>query len=78
MKSLFALTAAAATLALAGCTEPYPNDPTNLANPAATLCVDKGNQYEVREDAAGNAVGYCILTDGQEVDAWEYFRTQAT
>ncbi|MBO9396115.1 DUF333 domain-containing protein [Shimia sp. R9_2] len=78
MKPILALTAAAGALALAGCTEPYPNDPTNLANPAATLCVDKGNQYEIRQDAEGNAVGYCILPSGQAVDGWEYFRTQAT
>ncbi|MBO9472488.1 DUF333 domain-containing protein [Shimia sp. R10_1] len=78
MKAVLALTAAAGTLTLAACVEPYPNDATNLANPAATFCVDQGNQYEVRQDAAGNAVGYCIQPNGTEVDAWEYFRVNAT
>lgn len=78
MKPVLALAAATGVVTLAGCVEPYPNDPTNLANPAATLCVDKGNQYEIGQDAAGNAIGYCILPNGKKVDAWEYFRTEAT
>ncbi|MDA5556154.1 putative hemolysin [Shimia sp. MMG029] len=78
MKPIATLTAVGSLTVLAACVEPYPNDPTNLANPAATFCVDQGNQYEVRQDAAGNAVGYCIQPNGTEVDAWEYFRVNAT
>jgi len=44
-----------------------------LANPAATFCVAEGGQYRVAKDAAGER-GVCVLADGREVDAWQYFR----
>jgi predicted amidohydrolase YtcJ/putative hemolysin len=44
-----------------------------LANPAAQFCVDEGGTYRVVEDAAGQR-GLCVLPDGREVDAWDYFR----
>ncbi|GAA6179182.1 hypothetical protein NBRC116594_06200 [Shimia sp. NS0008-38b] len=74
------LTAAAATsiLVLAGCEDPAPNDPTSVANPAATFCVAQGNTYEIREAADGSQYGVCLLSGGGEIDAWEYFRTNAT
>jgi putative hemolysin len=46
---------------------------TDLANPAATFCVGEGNQYLIRS-GNGGSVGICILPDGSEVDAWDYFR----
>lgn len=46
-----------------------------LANPAATYCADENGTYESRQTDAG-MVGFCILPDGGEVDAWAYFRAQ--
>ncbi|MFY2825815.1 DUF333 domain-containing protein [Ruegeria sp. MALMAid1280] len=44
-----------------------------LANPAATFCVESGMRYEIRDGDNGQT-GVCILPDGREVDAWKYFR----
>jgi uncharacterized protein len=46
---------------------------TQLPNPAAVFCEDSGGRYEIRNNGAG-AYGFCILPEGSEVDAWEYFR----
>ncbi|WP_420584586.1 DUF333 domain-containing protein [Ruegeria sp.] len=60
--------------ALAACDEAAtPDSTTQLANPAATYCIDSGAKYEIRDGDNGQS-GVCILTDGREVDAWEYFR----
>lgn len=45
-----------------------------LANPAAIFCVERGGAYRIVRDASGSERGACILSDGREVDAWEYFR----
>ncbi|KUJ79441.1 DUF333 domain-containing protein [Ruegeria profundi] len=59
---------------LAACDDtPPPNTTAELANPAATFCVESGAQYEIRDGENGQS-GVCILSDGREVDAWEYFR----
>ncbi len=50
-----------------------PEPAPQLANPAATFCIESGAQYEIRDGADGQA-SVCILPDGREVDAWEYFR----
>ncbi len=57
---------------LAAC-DPAPEQSTGLANPAATFCVESGAKYEIRDGADGQT-GVCILPDGREVDAWDYFR----
>ncbi len=46
-----------------------------LANPAARFCVDEGGTYRNVQEAAGER-GICVLPDGREVDAWDYFRAQ--
>lgn len=46
-----------------------------IANPAAVFCTESGGHYEMREEASGTR-GVCILPDGEEVDAWDYFRRQ--
>ncbi len=46
-----------------------------IANPAAVFCTESGGRYEMRQEAAGTR-GVCILPEGEEVDAWEYFRRQ--
>ncbi|WP_170383335.1 putative hemolysin [Ruegeria atlantica] len=60
--------------ALAACDQATSSDSTaQLANPAATFCVDSGATYEIRNGENGQ-IGVCILPDGHEVDAWDYFR----
>ncbi|WP_170360386.1 putative hemolysin [Ruegeria arenilitoris] len=68
------LLAVAGLFALAACDEtPATDSTTQLANPAATYCIDSGAQYEIRDGDNGQT-GVCILPDGREVDAWEFFR----
>ena len=60
--------------ALAACEQVAPTEAgAQLANPAATFCIDSGGQYEIRDGDNGQS-GVCILPNGTEVDAWEYFR----
>jgi putative hemolysin len=47
-----------------------------LANPAAVFCAEQGGRHEIRPSDTG-AGGVCILPDGVEVDAWQYFREKA-
>ncbi|WP_037308218.1 DUF333 domain-containing protein [Ruegeria halocynthiae] len=59
---------------LAACDQTPTGDSTaQLANPAATYCIDRGAKYEIRDGDNGQS-GVCILPDGREVDAWEFFR----
>ncbi|WP_170325822.1 putative hemolysin [Ruegeria arenilitoris] len=68
------LIAALGLIALTACDEvPASDSSTQLANPAATFCVESGARYEIRDGDNGQS-GVCILPDGREVDAWEYFR----
>jgi uncharacterized protein len=46
---------------------------TTIANPAATFCAEEGGRFE-RGGRQGREHGICILPDGSELDAWEYFR----
>ncbi|WP_243721937.1 amidohydrolase family protein [Meridianimarinicoccus aquatilis] len=50
---------------------------SEIANPAATFCALQGGAYAIVQNAEGQR-GICTLTDGREVDAWEYFREQHT
>ena len=68
------LIAAVGLTALAACDDtPASDSATQLANPAATFCIESGAKYEIRDGDNGQT-GVCILPDGREVDAWEYFR----
>ncbi len=48
---------------------------TSMANPAATFCVENGGEYQIRKNADGSEYGVCLLSDGTEVDAWDYLRS---
>ncbi|WP_170478708.1 putative hemolysin [Ruegeria arenilitoris] len=61
-----------ALMTVAAC-DSEPEQSTELANPAATFCIESGAKYEIRDGVNGQS-GVCILQDGSEVDAWEYFR----
>ena len=66
--TLVALSAAGLT---AACTQT--EETVALANPAAVYCEEVGGQHVIR-DGKGGQVGVCVLPDGSEVDAWDYFR----
>ncbi|MEM9498845.1 MAG: DUF333 domain-containing protein [Pseudomonadota bacterium] len=48
---------------------------TLIANPAAEFCLDTGGDYRIVKAAEGER-GVCVLPDGEEVDAWAYFRAE--
>jgi len=50
-------------------TPPVSNGTAQIANPAATNCVQKGYKYELR-----GSTGYCIFPSGRECEEWAYFR----
>ncbi|UUV08721.1 MULTISPECIES: putative hemolysin [Rhodobacterales] len=68
-------------VAMTGCSPETAEDEqpsaTALANPAANYCVENGGTYEIRRAADGSQTGVCILEDGAEVEAWDYFREKA-
>lgn len=45
-----------------------------IANPASEFCEEQGGTIEIVTDDAGSQSGICRLTDGTEVDEWEYYR----
>jgi LPXTG-motif cell wall-anchored protein len=47
-----------------------------MVNPAAAYCTALGYSYSSSPDAAGNAVGTCMLANGQSVDAWQFLLGQ--
>ncbi len=51
--------------------------PVQVANPSATFCIDQGGEYEIRTEQDGSQIGICILPDGTEQNAWEYFHAHA-
>ncbi|MDO6501132.1 putative hemolysin [Photobacterium sanguinicancri] len=49
------------------------DQPIGMANPSAVFCEEQGGTY-INKDGENGQVGFCQLTDGTEVEAWEYFR----
>ncbi|MBC6407970.1 MAG: DUF333 domain-containing protein [Rhodobacteraceae bacterium] len=47
------------------------------ANPAASDCISEGSRYEIRDTWTGQ-VSVCVLPNGRQVDAWDFFRTGTT
>lgn len=45
-----------------------------MPNPASVYCVEKGGKLSIKKDADGGERGICTLSNGQEVDEWDYFR----
>lgn len=46
-----------------------------IANPAAVFCEEIGGTYRIVTEEAGER-GLCVLSDGEEVDAWDYYRAE--
>jgi len=47
---------------------------SSIANPASTFCVQNGGKLEIRKDAKGGEVGYCIFADKSECEEWMFMR----
>ncbi len=47
---------------------------SKLANPASVYCEEQGGTLEIRTDADGGQVGYCLFDDGTECEEWAYYR----
>jgi putative hemolysin len=52
-------------------------DLLSLRNPAAEFCLGRGGTYVIRTISDESQTGICILSDGKEAGAWEYFREHA-
>ena len=61
---------------LAACDQPAEQS-TELANPAATFCIERGGTYNIQDGDVGQT-GICTLPDGTKQDAWDYFRAEHT
>lgn len=53
------------------------NQESGIANPASVYCQEQGGTVDIRTDDNGNQTGYCVFSDGTEVDEWAYFRGEA-
>ncbi len=47
-------------------------DGSQIANPAATYCLEQGHEYEIRTEADGSQIGYCIFDNGRECEEWAF------
>jgi inhibitor of cysteine peptidase len=50
------------------------NPNASMANPASTNCVQNGGKLEIRKDAKGGEVGYCVFADKSECEEWAFMR----
>lgn len=78
---LLAGVTAGALLLVAGCGSDgtaITGTSVGLANPASQYCVSQGGEVVMVTAASGAQQGICRLSDGTEVDEWEYFRASQT
>jgi putative hemolysin/predicted secreted protein len=45
-----------------------------IANPASVNCVQQGGKVDIRKDATGGEVGYCVFPDKSECEEWAFMR----
>jgi len=45
-----------------------------FSNPAATYCTKLGYEFVISQDSSGNEIGQCILPDGSNVNAWDFYK----
>jgi len=79
MKRAIAIAIALAiVLSVSGCGGDDGNDEqSGIPNPASVYCAEQGGTLDIRTDDSGNQTGYCVFSDGTEVDEWAYFRGEA-
>ncbi|MDK9778769.1 MULTISPECIES: DUF333 domain-containing protein [Vibrio] len=77
MKKAALVTAVAAATVLAGCSTyegaTRSNEYTSAANPAAVYCVQQGGELDTVTEN-GERVTYCLLSENERVEQWEYYR----
>ncbi|KJF87662.1 putative hemolysin [Photobacterium leiognathi] len=74
MKKKLLLLSLLASTSLIGCKAlPIPSN-ANMANPAASYCVDHGGQFLTRKNMDGSETGLCRFHDGSQCDAWAFKR----
>jgi putative hemolysin len=49
-----------------------------LPNPASVYCEENGGTVDIREDANGSQIGYCIFEDGSECEEWAFYRGECS
>ena len=76
MKRAIAI-ALAIVLSASGCGGDDNDEQTGVANPASVYCEEQGGTLDIRTDDSGNQTGYCVFSDGTEVDEWAYYRGEA-
>ncbi|MCG7514828.1 putative hemolysin [Vibrio sp. MMH1-50] len=77
MKKTALVTAVAAAMVLAGCSTyegaTRSNEYTSAANPAAVYCVQQGGELDTVTEN-GERITYCLLSENERVEQWEYYR----
>ncbi|MCV5959587.1 DUF333 domain-containing protein, partial [Escherichia coli] len=77
MKKTSLMMATAGTMVLAGCSTydgaTRSTEYTSVANPAAVYCVQQGGELDTVSEN-GERVTYCVLSDDERVEQWEYYR----
>ncbi|HHX8312526.1 TPA: putative hemolysin [Vibrio diabolicus] len=77
MKKTNLMMAMAATLVLAACSTyegaTRSTEYISVANPAAVYCVQQGGELDTVSEN-GERVTYCVLSDDNRVEQWEYYR----
>lgn len=53
---------------------PSPAPSAGIANPASVFCQQQGGKTEIRKDAKGNEIGYCVFPDKSECEEWAFQR----
>lgn len=77
MKKAVLVTAVVAAMVLTGCSTyegaTRSNEYTSAANPAAVYCVQQGGELDTVTEN-GERVTYCLLSENERVEQWEYYR----
>ena len=71
MKRVVAITLAV-VLSISGCGDGDDQQP-GLANPASVYCEEQGGTVDIRTDESGSQIGYCLFSDGSEVEEWAFY-----
>ena len=67
----------AVVLSISGCGGDEDDEDPGIANPASVYCEEQGGTVDIRTDASGDQLGYCVFADGEEVEEWAFFRGEA-